>query len=167
MVKKNKALTYVLIVVVLLVWGVIIYRIVIAYSGGHDESYVPPPAPKEVFNDYAVPKDTARLLLNYRDPFGIVVKKDTAKPPARNRLNAGIARLNMAPSFNWDIIRYSGYIKNPGSKKLIAFMKVNGKEAMMSEGETVGQFKLIRNMKDSVLVKSGGKTKYIHIQPAI
>jgi hypothetical protein len=46
-------------------------------------------------------------------------------------------------------------------------MKVNGKEAMMSEGETVGQFKLIRNMKDSVLVKSGGKTKYIHIQPAI
>lgn len=167
MVKKNKALTYVLIVVVLLVWGLIIYRIVIAYSSNHDESYVPPPAPKEVFNDYAVPKDTARLLLNYRDPFGIAARKDTAKPLPRIRQNTGIARANVPPPFNWDIIRYSGYIKNPGSKKLIAFMKINGQEAMMSEGETIGQFKLVRNMKDSVLFKSGGKTKYIHIQPAI
>jgi hypothetical protein len=44
--------------------------------------------------------------------------------------------MNVMPPFNWDVIRYSGYIKNPGSKKLIAFMKVNGQEAMMSEGET-------------------------------
>jgi len=167
MIKKNKVLTIGLILVVCTVWGLIIYRIIMAYSGGADDALTPPPAPKEIFNDYTVAKDTGHLQLNYRDPFGLAAKKDTAKPSIRNRSTAGISRMNVTPPFNWDIIRYSGYIKNPGSKKLIAFMKVNGQEAMMSEGETVGQFKLLRNMKDSVLVKREGKTKYIHLQPAI
>jgi hypothetical protein len=168
MLKKNKILTYVMIVVMLLVWGMIIYRIVIAYSSGGDEAYIAPHAVKEVFNDYAIPRDTSRLLLNYRDPFGLVVKKDTIKPSPRVRpmaMNNMMA--NPVISFNWTVIRYSGYIINPGSKKLIAFMHINGRAAEMGEGETVDQIKLLRNLKDSVLVKHEGKTKYIHIQPAI
>ena len=167
MIKKNKVLTIGLILVVCTVWGLIIYRIIMAYSGGTDDASTSLPAPKEVFNDYTVPKDTVHLQLNYRDPFGLAAKKDTAKRPVKSASMTRISRMNVMPSFNWDVIRYSGYIKNPGSKKLIAFMKVNGQETMMSEGETVGQFKLVRNMKDSVLVKREGKTKYIHLQPTM
>jgi hypothetical protein len=167
MLKKNKVLTYILVVVMLLVWGMIIYRIVAAYSGGTDEGYVPPAVAKEVFNDYAVARDTSPLLLNYRDPFGLAVKKDTANRSPKVRSTAVHTGVNPAMSFNWSVVRYSGYIKNPGSKKLIAFMHINGRAAEMGEGETIDQFKLIRNLKDSVLVKHGGQTKYIHIQPAI
>ncbi|MDN3580783.1 hypothetical protein [Mucilaginibacter flavus] len=167
MLKKNKILTYVLIVVMLMVWGMIIYRIVIAYSSGGDEAYIAPPPIKEVFNDYAIPRDTSRLLLNYRDPFGLAAKKDTIKPSLRVQPRAVTKMANPVISFNWGVVRYSGYIKNPGSKKLVAFMHINGKAAEMDEGETVDQIKLLKNLKDSVLVKHEGKTKYIHIQPAI
>jgi len=166
MIKRNKVLTYVLIFVVLIVWGIIIFRIVAAYGGSNDDAYTPPPAAKEVFNDYAIPKDTTRLMLNYRDPFGLIVKKDTVKPRSLGRpyLKTGIT--NLKPVFNWDIIQYSGYIRNPDSKKLIAFLHINGKEATMNEGETIDHIKLVRNMKDSVLVNHEGKTKYIRIKPA-
>ncbi|WP_184550895.1 hypothetical protein [Mucilaginibacter sp. FT3.2] len=166
MIKKNKVLTYLMVAGVLVVWGLIIYKVVLAYSGGTDDTYVPPTAAKEIFNDFAIPKDTGRLLLNYRDPFGLAAKKDTAKPRPAGRLLLKPVTA-MPPAFNWDIIRYSGYIKNPGSKKLMAFLHINGKEVTMSEGETVDQVKLVRNLKDSILVQHAGKTRYIRIQSAI
>jgi hypothetical protein len=162
--KKNKVVTYLLIAAVLVVWGLIIYKIIGAYSVGEEDTYTPPAIQKEKYDDYAVPKDTAKLVLNYRDPFGMAVKKDTARPKIQ-----GTPRFIPVTKtgFNWDIVRYSGYIKNAGSKKLIAVMHIDGREAMMSEGEVIDQIRLVRNLKDSILISREGKKKYIRIKPAI
>jgi hypothetical protein len=168
MVMKNKKLTYLLGFVVLIVWGMIIYRIFDA-SNGNDDDNLPVTAAKpvkEAFNDFSIPEDTTRLLLNYRDPFGLIKQKDTAMVVVRSRSLKTILPLNK-PVFNWIFIKYSGYILNPDSKKLVALVSINGQNVMLAEGETKNQVKLIRNLKDSIKVSFNGKIKFIPIKQAV
>ena len=161
---KNKKLTYFLGFAVLVVWGLIIYRIIGSMdTGGDSAASTPLLTKKEPFNDYTVPKDTTRLMLNYRDPFGLVPFKDTVKAAPGRRTAHNIRPVAAAP-MNWGFIRYSGYIRNPGSRQLIALFQINGKSADMKEGDVVDKVKLIKNMQDSVKVLFNGKTKFITIQ---
>jgi hypothetical protein len=157
---KNKKLTYVLGLAVLIVWGLIIYRVIaVAGSDSADITVAAAPVKKEPYNDYAVPKDTTHLLLNYRDPFGLVKQKDTARASPGH--NHKIAIMAPKPVFNWGFIKYSGYMRNPGSKKLLAILTINGRSVNMIEGETIDKVKLLRNMGDSVKVSCDGHTKFI------
>lgn len=164
---KNKKMTYFLGFIVLVVWGLIIYRVFAA--GGSDDNQIAPTAtlhPKEAYNDYAIPKDTAHLLLNYRDPFGIIKTKDTVEIPLKNLIHKGVMNLPAKPAFNWGFIQYSGYIRNPDSKKMIALVSINGKNEMFSEGEVKDNVKLIKNFRDSIKISFNGTTKFIVIKPA-
>ncbi|MFI5139794.1 MAG: hypothetical protein ACHQIM_18375 [Sphingobacteriales bacterium] len=162
---KNKKLTYFLGFVVVMVWGVIIYRIIDASSGGDDPVPVVSNAPqKEVYNDFAVAKDTTRLLLNYRDPFGLIKQKDTLSLAVKKSYHKSMVSMPQKPVFNWGFIQYSGYIRNPGSKKLITLLSINGKSEMLSEGESRDNVKLIKNLKDSIKISFNGKTKFIAIK---
>jgi hypothetical protein len=160
---KNKMLTYFLVSAVLVVWGLIIYRIVGTIDTEDDNTNtVPVLTKKESFNDYTVPKDTSKLSLNYRDPFGIVQFKDTVKTVLHEK--TGHKATIIIPPMNWGFIRYSGYIRNPRSKELITLIQINGKSAEMRQGDLVDKVKLIKNMQDSVKVLYNGKTKFITIQ---
>lgn len=159
---KNKKLTYVLGLAVLAVWGIIIYRLFNAAGG--DDNAIPVASnqrPKEPYNDYALPKDTAHLLLNYRDPFGLIKFKDTAEIPIKRSGHKAIAPTSAKPAFNWSFISYSGYIHNPVSRKLIALVIINGKNIMLSEGDTKERVRLIKNLRDSIKVSFNGQTKFI------
>jgi hypothetical protein len=159
---KNKKLTYLLGLVVLVVWGLIIYRVVNAVSSNDDDSTVAPvKIAKEAYNDFSIPKDTTHLLLNYRDPFGIVRQKDTARVVIR-RVTQPKIPIQVKP-MDWGFIRYSGYMLNPSTKKLIALMSINGQNTTLSEGQTKNDVKLIKNLRDSIKVSFAGKTKVIPI----
>jgi hypothetical protein len=161
---KNKKLTYFLGFAVLVIWGLIIYRVIGAFNSDDDQATTAPVSrKKEPFNDYAVPKDTTRLILNYRDPFGLIPFKDTVKAVSHERMARNIT-VAAATAMNWGFIKYSGYIRNPRSKQLIALVQINGKSADMREGDVVDKVKLLKNMQDSVKVLFNGKTKFITIQ---
>lgn len=122
---KQKKMVYVLGAAVLVVWGLIIYRIVSSVSG--NDGYVvatTSPVIKEAYNDYTTSADTTRLSMNYRDPFSGPGRKDTIVKlnlkPIANHISAPVK----APQ-NWSFVRYSGFIRNPGSKKLIAMLTIN------------------------------------------
>jgi len=154
-------MTYFLSFLVLLVWGLIIYRIFKAT--GSDEDPLPIAArteSKEALTDYTVPKDTSHLLLNYRDPFS-VQKAEPVEIPIDKLISKNVKPVIQKPPVNWSGIRYAGFIHNPGSKKLIAMIDINGRELMLSEGETGDQVKLIKNLKDSVKLTYQGATKFI------
>lgn len=162
---KNKKLTYFLIVAVAGVWSIILYRIFDASgSGDNDPLPVAKKNLKEVYNDFSVPKDTTKLLLNYRDPFGLIPLKDTTK--TRKPLPIKKTALIVKPVMNWSFITYSGYIRNPASKKLIALVNINGQKITMTEGEIKNRVKLLRNLRDSIKVSYEGKTKFIVIKSA-
>ena len=164
---KNKKLTYFLIFIVLVVWGMIIYRIFDAAGGNDDTTPIASVKPaKEPYNDFTIPKDTTKLLLNYRDPFGLVKFKDTTTLAVSKHLKSAI-QLQPKPAINWTFIQYSGYIRNPSSKKLIALVSINGKNEMLLEGDTKDQVKLIKNLRDSIKISFNGKTKFILTKSAI
>lgn len=163
---KNKKFTYVLGCLVLLVWGIIVYRI-FSSMGGDEEDQIPVAVKvsKEPYKDYTVNKDTTRLLLNYKDPFEIIKQLDTViKAESHKLLTTKSIPVTTKPAFNWGFIKYSGYVRNPGSKKLIAILNINGKVLMMTEGETADQVKLVKNLQDSIKVNFNGKTTFIKIQ---
>jgi len=160
---KNKKITYVLGLAVLVVWGMITYRIVNAYSANDDDNATPVVNPvKEAYNDFSIPKDTTHLMLNYRDPFGLVRQKDTARSiVTRTRARAV---LPVEKTMDWSFIRYSGYMLNPATKRLIALVSINGQNITLSEGQTKNEVKLIKNLRDSIKISFQGKTKFIGIK---
>src|ERR1700761_2669757 len=116
---KSKKLTYLLIVIVAGLWGLIIYRVLGAVSADHDTSVQAPVSiVKEAYNDFSVPKDTAKLLLNYPDPFGATKERDTVTLKPTKLVSHSILPVVTKPAMNWSFITYSGYIRNPSSKKL-------------------------------------------------
>ncbi|RKR84470.1 hypothetical protein BDD43_4708 [Mucilaginibacter gracilis] len=156
---KNKKLTYFLGFLVVTIWGLIIVKLFKAINGDDEPLAIATrPAMKTSLADYAIPKDTTHLLLNYRDPFS--EKKAEPVEKATDEPSHKII-VPQKPAINWNNIRYSGYIHNAGSKKLIAMVNVNGKELMLSEGETAEQVKLIKNMKDSIKILYQGTKKFI------
>lgn len=163
---KNKTLTYILVVVVVGIWGIILYRIFDAVKSGDDS--VAPAAikqEKEAYNDFSIPKDTTKLMLNYRDPFGITKQKDTVAK-AINLAHVAKVASPLKPAINWSFITYSGFIRNPASKKLIALVNINGQNLTLVEGETKNRVKLLRNLRDSIKISYEGKTKFIVIKTA-
>ena len=163
---KNKKLTYFLIFIVLVVWGMIIYRIFDAAGGNDDTTPIASVKPaKEPYNDFTIPKDTTHLLLNYRDPFGLIKLKDTVGLAVVHHPKSKV-QLISKPAMSWSFIQYSGYIRNPSSKKLIALVSINGKNEMLLEGDTKDQVKLIKNLRDSIKISFNGKTKFILIKSA-
>jgi hypothetical protein len=167
---KNKAMVYILGIMVAIIWGIIIYRILAAVN--KDDDIVTPTVSgsikKEPLDDRALVKDTGTLKLNYRDPFGQAKpEKDTVQLPVRQLIRStGTSTFRLSvpkPVINWGFIKYSGYIRNPRSKKLIALVNINGKSLMLSEGESAEQVKLLKNLKDSIKVAYNNHTKFIAV----
>lgn len=165
---KNRKATYALGFAVLVVWGLILYRVFHNDDEGEGRGFsaVPTAAPKEVLNDYSTMPDTALLRLNYRDPFGSgSMPPDTSHPLANNlTIFHPISALPSKPfQTDWGFIRYSGFVRNPKNKCLIAMVNIRGKDMMMSEGETVEEVRLVKNLQDSVRVWYKGQSKIIKI----
>ncbi|WP_426672085.1 hypothetical protein ACPPVU_12720 [Mucilaginibacter sp. McL0603] len=161
---KDKKLTYFLIAIVLSVWGMILYRVFNAVDSSSDTTEpIVYKQQKEAFNDFSIREDTAGLLLNYRDPFGIVARKDTLSTVSKTTFKQ-TARVMPRPTISWSFISYSGYIRNPVSKKFVALLTINGQNVTLTEGETKDKVKLLKNLRDSIKVSYEGKTKFITIK---
>lgn len=158
---KSKKATYVLLLLVVVIWGLILRKAASSIDSDRVlQVSFSRHIQKEPLNDYG-DVDTANLLLNYRDPFGMV-KADTATKIKLERvLSTGVV-LNH-PAINWDMVKYAGYIRNPRSKSLLAILNFNGKNFMMREGETVEKLKLLLNMHDSLKVLYMGEVGFIKL----
>jgi hypothetical protein len=163
---KSKKVNYLLGLLVLLIWGAIIYRVVAALSDDREPLPAPETRVREAYDDHALSKDTAQLRSGYRDPFGQAKPRDSAVVPVKRLIAPGPARPVVQPGINWSMINYRGYIRNPGSRKLIAILTVNGKAVMLAEGESSGPVKLLRNLRDSIQINYQGHHKFITISPA-
>jgi hypothetical protein len=158
---KNKTITYLLIGIVILVWGWIFYKI---FSSFHASGS----SPQLEIISHQQPRDEQQpikefsLKANYRDPF---LGKDyrevvPQKKSDRTKLKPEI-KVDPIPTINWSFIRYMGLIKNPDSGKKIALISVHNKELMISEGETISEVKCIKHYRDSIKVSYQGKVACI------
>lgn len=152
---KNKTKTYILLAVVIGVWGIIGYKI----SNG-----LSPNVPEIVAQDYEKsfkPKTIAEVerfsIENVeRDPFlGTLSRKKSVttlivKPKKKTVENA-------------PIITYNGLVKKQHSNKQVFVVNINNKQYLLKQGQEVDSVKLIRGNKKSIVIRYRGKNQTINL----
>lgn len=161
-------MVYILIACVAGVWGIIFFKI---YSGLNTAEDLPVMDSKnkkvDYFNLTDHIRDTFDRVTPYRDPFSVQGTFPEEKVREERKAYSGIVAagpINTKPPVNWSVVKYSGYISNPLNKKKIAIIYVNGKEAMLSEGQSAEGLKLIRFAGDSIQVSYQQAMKYVLIK---
>ncbi len=148
---KRKVTTYVLLVLVLGVWGAIGHQIVSAVSPSESETVV---------NDYDPsfsPKTLAKvepfsLTIPNRDPFlgTLFVKKKPIK-----------TKTAKTTKLTWPAVRYHGNISKQNTKTKVFIVSVNGQQNLMKIGQTINEVMLLRGSSSSISVSYKGARKTI------
>lgn len=150
---KNKTKTYILLVAVLTIWGIVGFRMV---------STLNPDTPKVVQQDETVlftPKteaDVERFDVqpSERDPFlGTMYtqKKTKAKPKV----------LHKKEPLVWPAILYHGDVSKQGSNAKICVISINGQQHIIKVNQKMDGVKLLKANSTEILVSYKGATKSI------
>ncbi|MES2285427.1 MAG: hypothetical protein V4547_07040 [Bacteroidota bacterium] len=161
---KNKKLLYILIPIVLLVWGIIIYRIFNVVNASNSNEVLKSAIIENVNNESLI--DTFSIHPNYRDPF---ISKRAKKPTSENKAVSPITKpslikkvSNTAPiSDKWPSIVYNGLIKNEKSNKQLALVQINGQSNILQIGNVAEGVELTKIFRDSIEVKFNSEKKFI------
>ncbi|TXG34843.1 hypothetical protein [Seonamhaeicola maritimus] len=147
---KNKTKTYVLLAVVLGVWGVIGFKIF---------SFVNPKTPDVSKNNSEVaftPKvntelDTFSIQPSNRDPFlgNLYIKKKS------------IVKKNIIPEVVWLPITYHGSLNKQSGKNKVFVVSINKKQSLMKLGQAVDGVKLLNGNTNKIIVSYKGNRKTI------
>ena len=161
---KSKKFTYILLLCVAAVWGIIFYRI---YAAMAEEELPLPDAPTAktaYFKLINHEEDQVVLDLSYRNPFTKESAPVSLPAVKQNNIQKPAAQFMPPPQLNWPAIQYTGYIYNPASKQKLALVLINGKEMMLSEGQKLNGVMLVKNAGDSIKVSYQNSSKYFRIK---
>ncbi|CAG2532851.1 hypothetical protein MAR621_03045 [Maribacter dokdonensis] len=154
---KKQHRTYLLLAIVLLVWGIIGYRFVNALNPSKEDPQV------ITTNERFVPKKIKKredfsLVADYRDPFLGTVKTPTAdkKKPVPKPIQAKVPKKNIV---------YTGFISDQGTVPNIFFVTIEGQQEMMSLNDTFQEVKLIKGTKSYITVSYNGSSEKISLNP--
>ena len=155
---NKKKLNYILLPLVLLIWGWVIYTVVSGFSNDNEGYVLQSSLPTVQMEEMT--QDTFVLLANYRDPFlkrtytnyssGSSTTNNNPKKQTNNK-KAETEKPKKKP-VDFSFIRYGGRVKNQKTGKHVGMLNVNGRDFLVNEGEMVGQVKLIQLLEDSIKV---------------
>ena len=165
---KDKKVTGLLLLGVLIVWGLIVYRII--KSVGSDESVTQVAVVESTFKVQEIDTTTSgyKLKLSYEDPFLKNVQsklpKKIYKPVKRVEKRNPVIKKEpqvQVPQINWSMIKYSGSLQNKKNGQLVALMQFFGQPLTLSEGEEKNGLLIRKIHRDSVEIKYSGEKKTI------
>jgi hypothetical protein len=153
--KKNQK-TYVLLAVVLAIWGILGFRILSAVNPKD-----PLPSTHTAISDFrpTAPKarDTFSILANYRDPFlGTLPKSKIRTSPPKKTTPAPVVKKN---------INFTGHIRDQKSDQVIFFVNIEGQQHMMSLKDEVDGVRLLKGNEDQITVLYENRRETIHRTP--
>lgn len=155
---QNKKLLYILLPVVVVVWGLIIFKVVDALSD--DEAPVLSHQPEVVATKQS--GFTHELALNYPDPFlGKSKRSEPKKVTVKKKAPTRTKKKKEAPKVQAPKLRYNGRIENRESSDERHLIAVNGSAHIISLGEEVDGVKLEKVYADSVLFKWNNEKIYV------
>ncbi|XLS30049.1 hypothetical protein ACJD0Z_04310 [Flavobacteriaceae bacterium M23B6Z8] len=149
---KNKRNTYLLLVLVLAIWGIIGYRIVGALAP--DDTEITKPVITAEFNPKPIQERERFSISSYnRDPFlGTIKVKKTHKP--QKQVNT------TAPKEEpWPDIRYAGRVGDSESEEDIFFIYINDTQHLFTNGFETNGVKLLKGDASGVMLRFKGKTR--------
>lgn len=156
---KNKKNTYILLLVVLTIWGLVIYRF-FSFSGNEVQAEntsgnfrMKPLVIKE--------RDTFTVNVNYRDPF----LGKMYLPVAKARISSKKTKNNKPKdALLWPPVVYKGIVSDNKNRKKIFMVIINGQRYLMSEKDTEQEVTLTGGSREFITIKYKGKTDKILLQ---
>ncbi|TBN04458.1 hypothetical protein EYD45_07525 [Hyunsoonleella flava] len=147
---KNKTKTYLLLVLVLAIWGVIGYRILAAVNPSEPE--ITAQNIDVTFRPKVNSKiDTFSIKTVNRDPFlgTLHVKKQ-------------VAAKKIAPKIiEWKPIVYHGKISKESGNKSVFILSIEGHQYLVKSGQVVNDIKLISGNTKQIVVSYKGQRKTV------
>ncbi len=152
---KNRNNSFLLVLVVILVWGIIGYKVYkVKYPSNesfHIENSTTAFIPEEI-----IEAKQFTIKLNYRDPFLGNLEEKKQKNKSKYILNKSIT---------FPKIYYKGMLSSKGKvSKTIFFVMINGKELFLSAGEQEEGVKLLKGSHKEIKVSFKNIKKTIPIQ---
>lgn len=150
---KSKAKTYLLLIAVLSIWGIIGFKIVSTINPNvpevkqhEDRVAFAPKASIEV--------DTFSIQMSERDPFlgTLLVKKQ--------EVNKSVNSIGKEPLV-WMSILYHGMVSKQDSKEKTCIISIDGQQQIMKIGQDMNGVKLLRATNTEILVSYKGARKTI------
>ncbi|MDF2456916.1 MAG: hypothetical protein K0R51_2909 [Cytophagaceae bacterium] len=169
--KGNKPMTYVLIAGVLMVWGLVFYRV---FSDGTESTLQTSNTLYKASNtkSSSFAKDNFELLLSYRDPFlshQVRAGNGFASFPSEQRVGSAKVKKKVKEvvpvvAIDWSFISYLGLVANKVQNKNIGLVVINNKEYMVNEGDCIENVTIVKKSKDSINVSYNKEKKWIKRQ---
>ncbi len=170
---KNKKLTYILLPVVIFIWGLIIYRIIDFKKEKnipiHNRNITLTDTIKENTSQY-------RLMVNYSDPFlkhTYIAEKpkeevQVFEPPKRNivRQNRQPVRNNIRRNVRWPEIIYRGMVSD-SSKRIIGLLEIDKKNFLIEKGNVINDINVLNLQEDSLVLIYQNDTQTVKLEENI
>jgi len=104
--------------------------------------------------------DTFSIIAEYRDPF--LGKIRSAKPKTlQPKKKPKPVQKEPEPQLRWPSITYGGMIRNQKTGKLVAMVKIDGKDNLLAVGNVVSEVRLVKVYPDSIKVALGKVEKMV------
>jgi len=150
--RKNKKITYLLIALVGLIWGLVFYKVYSKFGGNG--------ALKKNLSQPMVVTESVRsdsiyaLLLNYPDPFlkGVGQLSDT---PVKN---SGAPK-----TIKWPPVEYRGLLTSNGKKESTGLLKVQTSNLLVKKGKIYAEIKIQAIGRDSIFLEYKNESRWIRI----
>ncbi len=152
---KNKNSTYLLIVLVLIVWVVIIYRLV-KYTSEDSVTSSSFSMTNKSPEGIIFP-DTFNLLLSYNDPF---LKRTTTVRKTKPLIKK--PEIKREKVVQWPQLSYYGMVKSRENGNKTINIAIDHRFYIMNLGELIENIQLMIVTRDSIMLKKEGNNKVIY-----
>ena len=152
-----KPVKYFLIAGVVVVWGLIIYRVV---DGLNPDDVPVIKAANTIATTYTPTTDSFSLIADYSDPF--IPEEDTVE--ANMTVMTAVAPSPSQPpvvkppdTYKEGTIQYEGMISNPAKKLKLGTISINGKEMLVKEKDKVEEYVIEKITAETIVIRYKGK----------
>lgn len=153
---KNKKVTYILLPLVIIVWGLVVYRMF--FEGKIKPENISAVAKPVIKESSKEEKSTYKLIANYRDPFlssikQSLVKTENNKEKEENNRSTNLRRRRTNISrTRWPEISYGGFVEGDKDQKITILLSIKNRDYLAQEGDTVDQIFIKAFYNDSLIV---------------
>lgn len=155
---KNKKSIYILLPIVLFIWGAVIYQ----FFSFSDTEILDNETNKIAIKPFIIkPKDTFSIKVNSRDPFLGKITDDSQKSKVvKPKSKAVIVKEELV----WPQIQYKGIVSDNKEKVKVFMVIINGKTYFMRKGDVENDVKLKEGNREIIYAVYKGDLKVVFIQ---
>ncbi|MBC7523114.1 MAG: hypothetical protein H7239_01545 [Flavobacterium sp.] len=156
---KNKKSIYIMLPLVLLIWGAIIYQFF---------SYVNPESSEIPNQEFAIKPliikkiDSVKIKINPRDPFSGKLVDEMVKKRIVKQSSKKIVEIKEA--LVWPKINYKGIVSDNKDKIRVYMIIINNKTHLMKKGDFEEEILLIDGNRQAISLKYKRESKDVLIQ---